>query len=142
MELKRPDRRVTLCWRVYTLIGAVIPLTVSVILYRLSLPLWIPRLFTALWTLTLAALLTVVYPLRYRRMRYAMDDNGIVTVQGILFTTRRRMPLSAIRHITAVRGPLERLIGITALLISATGGRMWVEGVPADEANKLTRAIL
>ncbi len=142
MELKRPDRRVTLCWTIYTLVGAVVPLAVSAILFHLPLSLWIPRLFTALWSLTLALTLTVIYPLRYRRMRYAVDDHSIVTVQGLLFTTRHRIPLNAVRHITAVRGPLEQLTGITALFVSATGGRLLIEGIPADEAEKLTQAIL
>ncbi len=142
MELKRPDRRVTLCWTVYTLVGAIVPLAISMMLFQLPLEPWMPYLFTVLWVLTLTLMVTVVYPLRYRRMRYAVDDNSIITVQGFLFATRRRMPLSAVRHITAVRGPLERLTGITALLVSATGGRLWLEGVPVDEADKLTRAIL
>lgn len=143
MELRRPDRRVKLCWTVYTLAIAVIPLIASVVLFRLPmLPSWVPKTFTALWIAALALTVTVVHPLRYRRMRYAVDNSSIISTRGVLFISHRRMPLAAVRHITAVRGPLERLTGITALVISATGGRLLLEGIPAHEADKLTQTLL
>lgn len=143
MEFKQPDRRVTLCWTVYTLVIALVPLIASVVLFRLpTLPLWVSRCFTVLWSGALVLMLTVYYPLRYRRMRYALGDDAVEAVQGVFFLSHQRMPLSAVRHITAIRGPLERLTGITALFISATGGRLLLEGIPADEADRLTQALL
>lgn len=143
MELKRPDRRVKLCWTVYTLAIAIIPLLVSVVAFHLpTLPPWIPKIFTVLWVTALVLILTAIHPLRYRRMRYAVNNGDVISVRGLLFTSYRRMPLSAVRHVTAVRGPLERLTGITVLFISATGGRLLLEGIPADEADKLTQVLL
>ena len=143
MDYKQPNRQVKLCWTVYTLVSALIPLTVSVVLFRLPmLPLWIPRAFTALWVSTLALLLTFYYPLRYRRMRYALNKDTITAVRGVLFVTRQQMPLAAVRHITAVRGPLERLTGICALFVRAAGGQLLLEGIPADEADELMQALL
>ncbi len=143
MEFKRPDRRVKLCWTVYTLCAAVIPLTASIMLFRLpTLPPWLPHAFTLLWVAALIATLTVYYPLRYRRMRYAVGKDAVVTVRGFLFTVYRRMPLSAVRHITTLRGPAERMTGLAALLISATGGHLLIEGLTADEADRLTQALL
>lgn len=90
----------------------------------------------------LAAALTVYYPLRYRRMRYAVSKDAIVTVRGMLFSVYRRMPLSAVRHITTLRGPIERMTGLAAVLISATGGHLLIEGLTAAEADRLTKALL
>ncbi len=143
MEFRRPDRRVKLSWTVYTLVVTVIPLIASVVLFRLPmLPLWVPQYFTALWSGALFLILTVYYPLRYRRMRYALGDDTVAAIRGVFFLSHQRIPLSAVRHITVIRGPLERLTGITALLISATGGRLLLEGIPADEAKKMTEAII
>ncbi len=143
MEFKRPDRRVRLCWSVYTLCAAIVPLAVSIVLFRLPmLPPWLPRVFTVLWIAALIAVLTVYYPMRYRRMRYAVDKDAVVTASGLLFTVYRRMPLSAVRHITTLRGPAERTTGLAALLISATGGHLLIEGLTADEAERLTQALL
>ena len=143
MEFKRPDRRVKLCWTVYTLCAAIIPLTASIALFRLPmLSPWLPRTFTVLWVATLIAMLTVYYPLRYRRMRYAVGKDAVVTARGLLFTVYRRMPLTAVRHITTLRGPAERMTGLAALLISATGGHLLIEGLTADEAERLTQALL
>lgn len=143
MEFRRPDRRVKLCWTVYTLAVAVIPLIASIVLFRLPmLPLWMPRCFTVLWSGAFSLILTVYYPLRYRRMRYALGDDTVAAIRGVFFLSHQRIPLSAVRHVTVIRGPLERLTGITALFISATGGRLLLEGIPADEAKKMTEALL
>lgn len=143
MEFKRPDRRVKFCWTVYTLCAAGIPLVASIVLFRLPiLPPSLPHAFTALWVAALAVVLTVYYPLRYRRMRYAVGKDAVVTVRGLLFTAYRRMPLSAVRHITTLRGPAEQMTGLSALLISATGGHLLIEGLTADEADRLTQALL
>lgn len=143
MEFKRPDRRVILCWTVYTLCACVIPIVAGIVLYALPLlPEWVSHIFTVLWVTTLTIVLAVYYPLRYRRMRYAVDQESIVTVRGMLFSVYRRMPLSAVRHITTLRGPIERMTGLTSVLISATGGHLLIEGIAADEADKLTKALL
>lgn len=143
MEYKQPDRRIKLCWTVYTLVIALIPLSASVVLFCLpTVSLWIAQWFTVLWSSVLTWLLTVYYPLRYRRMRYALGNEAVEAVQGVFFLSHQRLPLSAVRHITAIRGPLERLTGITSLFIRATGGHLLLEGVPADEATAFTRAIL
>ncbi len=143
MEFKRPDRRVKLCWTVYTLCAALIPLAASIALFQLPmLPPWLPRAFTVLWIAVLAAVLTVYYPLRYRRMRYTVSKDAIVTVRGMLFSVYRRMPLSAVRHITTLRGPIERMTGLATVLISATGGHLLIEGLTAAEADRLIKTLL
>ena len=143
MEFKRPDRRVKHCWTIYTLCAALIPLGASVVLFHLSsLPLWTPRIFTLVWISVLVAVLTVYYPLRYRHMRYAISEDAVITERGLVFTIQRHMPLCAVRHITALRGPIERMTGLTAILISATGGYLLLEGLTADEADKITQALL
>lgn len=143
MTFQRPDPRVRFCWIIYTVFAAMVLSGVSAALFRLTiLPPWMPRAFTLAWVIAVVLIATVYHPLRYRRMRYAVNEDTIMTSQGLLFTTYRRMPLSAVRHVTAVRGPLERLTGITTLLISATGGHLLIEGVPAEEADKLTQILL
>jgi membrane protein YdbS with pleckstrin-like domain len=142
MEFKRPDPRVRLCWTAYTVAAGIALAGISAVLFQLSiLPPWMPRMFTIVWSTASVLIVTVYHPMRYRRMRYAINSEAIAITSGCLFTTYRRMPLSAVRHITAVRGPLERLTGITTLLISATGGRIFIEGIPVAEADRLTRAL-
>lgn len=143
MEFKRPDCRIKLCWTIYTLGVALIPFGASVVLFRLpSLPPWVPQLFTFLWISALIALLSVYYPLRYRHIRYALSEDAVISERGLVFTIHRHMPLCAVRHITVLRGPIERMTGLTTILISATGGYLLLEGLPTDEADKLTQALL
>ena len=143
MEYKRPDRRVVRCWIAYTMIAALAPSIASVILFHVpKLPAGVLRVFTMLWCGTLALLLAVYYPLRYRHMRYAVDKHAITAVRGVFFLSHQRLPLRAVRHVTIIRGPFERLTGICALFIRATGGQMLLEGIPADDADRLMQALL
>ncbi len=143
MQFKQPNKRLYLCWVIYTLVASVIPLGIGLFLTRLSvLPPRLSYILAVVWTSALVLLLTVYYPLRYRRMRYAVSADAVIVVRGLLFAVHRQMPLSAIRHITTLRGPLERLTGLTTLLISASGGYLFIEGLTADEASALTQALL
>ena len=142
MDYKQPDRRVVRCWTMYTLVLAPIPLTVSILLFRLPSAAWLLHSFTIAWVATLTLLLTIYYPLRYRRMRYALDNHAVVAVRGVIFVSRQQVSLSAVRHITTICGPIERFSGIRTLFIRATGGQLLLEGIPADEADKLMQALL
>lgn len=143
MEFERPDKRVQLCWSVYALFAAMLPTVVSFVLFRLPIiSRFGARLFTVAWCAILLFFLSVYFPLRRRRIRYRIDEDGITVFSGVCFVTRRRMPLSAVRYFTVLRGPLERAFGLTSLLICAAGGRLLLEGIPTDKAEALTRRIV
>lgn len=140
MELKRPDSRVRISWSVLLLITALIPAALSVMLLRLSfVPSWLGWGFTALWGLVLIGLLTLWVPLRYRHARYGIGEEELCVVSGVYTVARRYMPLTAVRHITVIRGPLERLFGLSFVWVAAAGGWLLLEGLPADEAEELCR---
>ena len=143
MEMKRPDPRVRLSWMLYTVVAALIPAALSLLLFRVSfIPDWIVNLFTALWALLLTLAVTVYFPLRYHRARYGVSDTHIEAVRGVYFISHCRMPMSAVRHITLVRGPLEYLFGLSFVIVSGAGGWLLLEGIPYEEAYALQQRLM
>jgi membrane protein YdbS with pleckstrin-like domain len=142
MELNRPHKRVRLTWTVYTLLAAILPGSLSFILFRLPIvPFVIARVFTALWIAMWLFLLIIYLPLRYRCQRYELNDDCIIAVKGVYFSTRRWMPMHAVRHITVIRGPLEKLFDFTYVIISAAGGWLILEGIPTQTATELRQIM-
>lgn len=143
MELKRPDPRVRISWAVYAMMLALIPAAVSVLLFRLSfIPRWVAWAFTGLWLLLLLLLLTIYIPLRYRHARYSIGTENLCTVSGVYVVSHHHMALSSVRHITVLQGPLERIFGYAFVLVSAAGGWLLLEGIPAAQAHELSRCLM
>lgn len=143
VELKRPDPRVRVSWIVYALIVSLIPVILSVVLFQLPfIPRWIAGGFTGLWILILLVLLTVYIPLRYRHARYGINETELCVVSGVYVVNHHHMPLSSVRHVTVLQGPLERLFGYAFVWVSAAGGWLLLEGIPAAEAHELSRLLM
>lgn len=143
MEMKRPDPRIRISWAVYALIVACIPALLSAVLFRLPfIPRWLAIGFTGLWLLALILLLAVYIPLRYRHARYGIDETDLCVISGVYVVSHHHMPLSSVRHVTVIRGPLERLFGFALVWVSAAGGWLLLEGIPAAEAHELSRLLM
>lgn len=143
MTYQRPDSRVRLSWAVAALVVALVPAALSVVLFRLSfIPRLVAWLFTGLWIVLLLLLLTVYIPLRYRQTRYLVSEQAVTVISGVYFVSHHTLPLSGVRHITVIRGPLERLFGLAFVVFSAAGGWVLVEGVPAADAEAWSHRLL
>ncbi len=141
--MKRPDKRVQLSWALYTVVLAVIPAGLSAALFYLSfLPRWIPITLLVLCGIAVLILLTLYFPLRYRRARYQVDDTAITVISGVWFKSRHTMPLTGLRHITVIQGPLEHLFGLAFVVFSAAGGLTVLEGVPIADAEEWSRQLM
>ncbi|MBQ4613189.1 MAG: PH domain-containing protein [Clostridia bacterium] len=143
MEFRYPDKRVQICWSVYTVSVTCVPATIGIWLTFIpSLPRWCAVSFNALWCALLLFLLTVYFPRRRKGLRYRVEQSGITVIGGVLTVTRRYIPLSAVRCVIALRGPLERAFGLSTLLVCAAGGRLLIEGIPVADAEALTEKLL
>ena len=140
MEHLHPDKRMGFCWSAYALAVAIAPIAASVLLFRWSLR-W-ALIFAAVLGVTLFFLLVVYFPWRCRSIRYCINENSITVESGVFFKSLRRMPLSSVRYVIALRGPLERIFGLSSLLVFATGGRVLIEGIPCETADTLLRRLV
>lgn len=142
-QLKRPDPRVRISWSVYALLFSPIAGIVTAVLLDLPfIPRWVAWAFLGACAAVLLFLLLVYIPLRCRNARYAVDDERICVVSGVYTVSRRVMPLSRVRHITVIRGPLERAFGTAFVVVAAAGGHLLLEGVPAKEALRWSESFM
>lgn len=93
------------------------------------------------WTVTLLLFAAVYLPLRRRRMRFRLTEDGIEVTAGVLFVTTRRIRYEAVRQVTILQGPIERRYRTAFLLVSAAGGYLMAEGVPLAQAEDWCRRL-
>ncbi len=69
-----------------------------------------------------------------------MGDKDCTT--GVLFKVVHRMPVTSVRHVTLLQGPLERHFGTAFLWISGAGGWVMLEGLPLAQAEAIRAGLL
>ena len=94
-----------------------------------------------LWGGFLLFLLGIYLPLRQKSISFALDETQITVTGGVWFRVTRRMQVDAVRQVTLLQGPLERRLGIVFLLVSATGGHLWIEGIDQDRGEDWCRRL-
>lgn len=139
MMQHKPSPRVLWSWVTLTLLTAV-PLIVGTILL-LYVQRRIAAIFAGIWSGLMLVILCVYLPLRRRHMSFALDEQRIGSTGGVLFVTSRRIPLDAVRQVTLLQGPVERLCGTAFLLVTATGGHLLIEGIDYDRAEDWCRRL-
>tara|TARA_R110002033_G_scaffold8515_6_gene29106 strand:+ start:1946 stop:2491 length:546 start_codon:yes stop_codon:yes gene_type:complete len=69
-----------------------------------------------------AILLVFVLPNRiYRRWGYDMGDEQLRVLRGFLWRTDTIVPFNRIQHIDVAQGPLQRLFGLSTLIVHTAG---------------------
>jgi uncharacterized protein len=70
----------------------------------------------------LAVLLVLVLPGRkYRRWGYDMGDEQLRVLRGFLWRTDTIVPFNRIQHIDVAQGPLQRMFGLSTLIVHTAG---------------------
>lgn len=78
-------------------------------------------------TLLAPLFLLLLYPMfvapirRYRALGYALDPDELCTARGTWTRSETVVPLGRVQHIDVVQGPLERIFGVTRLVLHTAG---------------------
>ena len=89
----------------------------------------------------LAALHAVLY---YRSWRYEVREDSLYLTRGVLTRVQTVAPYVRVQHIDARRGPVERILGLSTLVVYTAGSRgadVTVPGLTDDRADELQRAL-
>jgi hypothetical protein len=78
----------------------------------------------------------IVWPsLEYRCFRYALRERDLLVEQGVLWKQVICVPRDRIQHIDTRQGPIERLVGLSRLLVYTAAGLSADGSLPGlDEA--------
>jgi membrane protein YdbS with pleckstrin-like domain len=162
MEPQPLDPRVVTLWRIQGIIRLFIVFAPLLVLAGVALSAWVGPLAAFAGMVPLGiflGLLVLTWPvLSYQRFRYAVrgDDAldpapppGAGTLwirQGVLFQAETVIPLSRIQHVDSRQGPIERILGLSRVMVFTASGMVPDGGLPgldqaraADLRDKLAR---
>ena len=67
--------------------------------------------------------LAIAWPLMtYEAYGYALREHDLLLQQGVLFRRRLSVPHSRIQHVETRQGPIERLFGLSRILVFTASG--------------------
>ncbi|MEF8783733.1 MAG: PH domain-containing protein [Haloarculaceae archaeon] len=102
-------------------------------------PQYVPPLAVALGVLGLAWV-----HLRYRAWRYRLRDDALYLERGVLTSVRTVVPHVRVQHVDTSRGPMERSLGLSTLVVYTAGSRgadVSIPGLTPEEASDLQRRL-
>jgi membrane protein YdbS with pleckstrin-like domain len=143
------DRRIVVVWTVQIaalfLVLALVALAVDVgARIAGAHPPWPPGLAAVLVALA-GGLVAWWYPRTdYRYWRYEVAEDALELRHGILRRVHSAIPYFRVQHIDVTQGPVERLVGLSQLVIhtASAGTDATIPGIAAHEAEDLRRRIL
>ncbi|MEZ5963732.1 MAG: PH domain-containing protein [Planctomycetota bacterium] len=128
LETERLDRRVVAYWWLSGLVSsAILALFLGGLLFAGRVELEARQLWqVASWACggligVKLAWALVAPPLSWARWRWGMDDQLLVLRWGIISHYERAIPVSRLQHIDLTRGPIERLFGLSTLVVHTAG---------------------
>jgi len=119
MESLHP--RVRLLWAGRTALSALVLAGLVALVDRLlySLPL---ALVVAGWVV-LAVAGAVHALLAHRIWRFALEDDALFLVRGVVTRTDTSVPYVRVQHVDTTRGPVERVAGLASVVVYTAGSR-------------------
>jgi membrane protein YdbS with pleckstrin-like domain len=133
--------RVQINWAVRTTVTAVVVgLIATFTLRAFDLD---PRMGGVL-TAVLVLLGFVWVVLHYRIWVYQIQDDAIYLERGVLTHVRTLVPYVRIQHVDTSRGPVERTLGLSTLVVYTAGSRgadISVPGLTPEEASDLQQRV-
>jgi len=87
------------------------------------------------------AVLAVPYVLiKYRRWGYRVEDDALALERGVLTVVESSVPYVRVQHVDTQRGPVERLLGLSRVVVYTAGSRgadVSVPGLDTERAEEL-----
>ena len=142
IEYKNIDAKAKSCMRVVAAIWNIV-LFVAVIIVLMILSsegVIADSLFIGIAALVFAVCLAyvIVAPsIRYKRYRYFIDDDMLVVVEGLFFVTKSIAPIERIHQIAVKRGPIDRLYGMSNVVVTTAGGEVKIAFLDNDVAEEI-----
>jgi hypothetical protein len=95
---------------------------------------------------TVGFVIAAIWPnARYKRLRYGLDQFGLILQHGVFWRTQIALPRTRIQHSDISQGPLQRRYGIATLKLYTAGSRytkVELEGLQHAEAIALRDSLL
>jgi membrane protein YdbS with pleckstrin-like domain len=136
--MERLDSRVRIVWLGGALLAALVAGTAAGAADRftLELGLWVgPAVFAVF------AVLGVSYALaRYRVWRFDIEADAVTLERGVITRVSSVVPFVRVQHVDTQRGPVERLAGLSSVVVYTAGSRgadVTIPGLTPERADAM-----
>ena len=136
--MERLDSRVRVVWLAGALVVALVggALAGTADRFTLELGLWVgPVVFVVL------AVLGVFFALaRYRIWRFAVEADAVTLERGVITRVTSVVPFVRVQHVDTQRGPIERLVGLSSVVVYTAGSRgadVTIPGLTPERADEM-----
>ncbi len=96
---------------------------------------WVNLLLAAIAVCYAAGIITPF--IRYERYRYRFTDEEIDVKEGVLFVTRNVVPIERLHKISMHSGPLDRMFGLSKVVVTTAGGDVLIRFLEQQKAEEL-----
>lgn len=135
MQHKKPDSRILTVWRLRLLPAAALFVFLSIRFAAVRKPIW--WIFTGFWITICIFFMFIYFPLKYRRLSYAVNRRAFLVHCGVLYTRIKAVPFHAVQYAAILSSPLERRFSICSLVLYMAGSHLSVPGLHSEEAENL-----
>lgn len=81
---------------------------------------------------------------RFRRWRFEIQDDALFLVRGVVTQVDTSVPYVRLQHTDTQRGPIERLVGLSSVVVYTAGTRgadIRIPGLRPDRATELREQL-
>ena len=140
MESLHP--RVRLLWAGRTAIGGFVLGGIAVLVDRFLFEIPVEIAVVALVALVALGVLHAVFA--HRIWRFALQDDALFLVRGVLTRTDTSVPYVRVQHVDTTRGPVERAAGLASVVVYTAGSRgadITIPGLEPERATELRERL-
>ncbi len=143
MEFKQLHKKAL--WCMYTadaIISVIFIVGLSIAMHYFSLFSYsvIKVIYFLLLALVVAGS-TAVPIFRYRRYRYALDNEGIYIREGFLWITENIVPVERLHKIALMQGPIDRFYGLSKVVVTTAGGDVTIRFLEYETAQFIADSL-
>lgn len=80
-------------------------------------------------------------PFRYRRYRYAIDQECIDVREGYLWSTEHIVPVERLHQVALQRGPIDWVFGLTKVMVVTAGGEVTIRFLEYEKAQDIAESL-
>ncbi len=139
MQTRHVHPRAIVVWRMRLTLAALVPSFCSALFFPVRN--WIWTAFTALWAGVYLFLFVVYYPIKYKKLTFALDDRYLVIRCGVFYNRVKAIPLGNLQYMTLLAGPLQRLFRVCSVQFICAGGRVLLPCVGQADAHTLAQLV-
>lgn len=104
---------------------------------KVTIPsLWLILFLIFCWVLSLLAPFV-----RYERYRYRFTDEEIDIREGFLSIERNIVPIERLHKVAMVSGPLDRVFGLTKVIVTTAGGDVTIRFLEMERAEAIVENL-